>query len=93
MSAVTISGVASLTLAQGVTNKAMKSVGLVGIRGDDGEGPAMWLMGDDYLTALDAEKRNLIKAKVRSIIGTAVFGAGLAIAVGALIGVIHKQKQ
>jgi len=52
---------------------------------DSDEEPAGWVMSRETAHRKELEVDRLIKAKVRAIIGTAVFGAGLAIALGVII--------
>lgn len=91
--AIDIKGLLQVSVAKGLTRHTSTGIGLVGVHSSDNMlEPVAWVMSADYKDAMDAEKRNLIKAKVRAIIGTAVFGAGLAIALGVVIGVCHKKE-
>lgn len=54
--------------------------------------PELWLLSDKKRKDLELEKRNLIRAKVKAIVGTAVMGAFLAVALGVLIGT-HRLKN
>lgn len=54
--------------------------------------PAGWVLSDLKWRELEFEKEKLIKAKVRAIIGTAVFGASFAIALGVIIGLYGNAK-
>lgn len=53
--------------------------------------PDLWVVSDELRTARDIEKRNLINAKIKAIIGTAVMAAAFAITLGALIAVLSKK--
>lgn len=87
---VNIKGLIQVTPTKQLNKTNAKTIGLVGIASTDSD-PLAWVMSDEYYQAMQGEKRNLIKAKVRAIVGTAVFGAGLAIALGVIIGICHKK--
>lgn len=91
---VDIKGLIQVTPTKDLNKTNAKTIGLIGIAPADSptSPPLAWVMSDDYYQSMQGEKRNLIKAKVRAIIGTAVFGAGLAIALGVVIGVCHKKQ-
>jgi len=92
--AIDIKGLLQVGVAKGLTRESSRGIGLVGIHSTDNTlEPVAWVMSAEYKDAMEAEKKNLIKAKVRAIIGTAVFGAGLAIAIGVVIGVCHKKQH
>lgn len=79
-----------LILKKGISGTALKPDTLLNIRIPNGENIG-WLMSDGYLKGLRAERVLLIKAKVRALIATAVFGASTAILIGALFGLLHKK--
>ena len=91
---VDIKGLIQVTPTKELNKTNAKTIGLVGIAPADSPSsePLAWVMSDDYYQRMEGEKRNLIKAKVRAIIGTAVFGAGLAITIGVIIGICHKKQ-
>lgn len=90
--AIDIKGLLQVSISKGLDRESARGIGLVGVHSADNTlDPVAWVMSADHYEAMEAEKRNLIKAKVRAIIGTAVFGAGLAIALGVVIGVCHKK--
>ena len=65
----------------------------IGIRVSDKPESHMWLMSDKQRLSLELEKRNLIRAKVKAIVGTAVLGAAFAVVLGALIGTHGTTKR
>jgi hypothetical protein len=88
---VDIKGLIQVTPTEKLTRENAKTIGIVGVPSSSEGRPLVWVVSDDYLKSMEAEKRNLIKAKVRAIIGTAVFGAAFALALGALIGVTGRR--
>jgi hypothetical protein len=71
-------------------------MGAVGVRlapGNAGGRPDLWLMSDGHYMGMELEKRNLIRAKVRAIVGTAVMGACLALVLGVLINTKSSQPK
>ena len=76
--------------SKNLTRESTRHLGLVGIRENEASPVVAWIVSAEGMDRIEDERRNLVKAKVRAIIGTAVFGAGLAVAVGALIGMNHK---
>lgn len=90
--AIDIKGLVQVSISKSLTRDGAKGIGIVGINAVGDQDPVAWVVSADQLDKMEGEKRNLIKAKVRAIIGTAVFGAGLAIALGVIIGLTNKKK-
>lgn len=88
-------GIVEVNIGKNIDRKAAANIVSVAIGHHDQDPmePLLWLISDGQMSRMENEKRNLIKAKVRAIIGTAVFGAGLAISIGTIIGICSKKQN